>query len=213
MEPLPAGSMYRHAEPSITAREVGTAYIRKRFAKCVYGYRASQIDAYLVSQNYEEGWMKLAEVRNGKMTSSDSVLTKCLGREAGLDDMTTRMNIPSFRLMMAEEAYLARFESAPQTPADAPEVLTRAPLTVGVDPRASVFLAAVADCLVYRDLRGADALVRTKSDTPEERTAAVSLAPAVGDCLPKDRTLKLNATIIRSLAVEGLWARYARTVH
>lgn len=212
-EPLPAGSMYRHAETSITARDVGTARARKRFASCVYGYRASEIDAYLVGQDDADGMAKLTRAPKGKVASSSSVFTTCLEQQGGLGDMTARVNIPSFRLMMAEEAYLSRFESAPQMPTDATEVLSRTPLTVGVDTKASVFLAAVADCLVYRDLRGADALVRTSPDSPEERTVAVSLAPAVGDCLPKDQTLKLNATIIRSLAVEGLWARYARTAN
>lgn len=212
-EPLPAGSMYRRAETSITARELATGRVRKSFAKCVYGYRASEIDAYLISPNYEDGWAKLAGARKGKSASTSSVFTTCLGREAGLGDMTGRMNIPSFRLMMAEEAYLSRFESAPQPPADAMEVLSRVPLTVESVPEANVVLAAVADCLVYRDLRGADALARTMSGSSEERAAAVSLAASVGGCLPKDQTLKLNVTMIRSLAVEGLWARYARTVH
>jgi hypothetical protein len=212
-EPLPAGSMYRHAETSITARELATGRVRKSFARCVYGYRASDIDAYLISPNYEDGWAKLAGARKGKPSSSSSVFTTCLGREAGLGDMTGRMNIPSFRLMMAEEAYLSRFEILPQPPADAVEVLSRVPLTVGSVPEASAVLAAVADCLVYRDLSGADALVRTMLGSSEERAAAVSLAAAVGGCLPKDQTLKLNVTMIRSLAVEGLWARYARTVH
>ncbi|MCW2387592.1 hypothetical protein M2333_000638 [Sphingobium sp. B11D3B] len=179
----------------------------------MYGYRAAEIDAYLISPDYEGGWAKLAGARKGKPASSSSVFTTCLEREAGLGDMTAQVSIPSFRLLMAEEAYLSRFEGAPRPPTDAVEVLSREPLTVGSVPEASVVLAAVADCLVYHDLAGADALVRTVSDSPEERAGAVSLAAAVGGCLPPDQTLKLNVTMIRSLAVEGLWARYARTVH
>jgi hypothetical protein len=114
---------------------------------------------------------------------------------------------------MAEEAYLSRFDGVPRLPTDATEVLSRAPLTVDTESQANTFLAAVADCLVYRDVHGADALVRTMPGSPEERMAAVSLTSAFGACLPKDRTLRINTQMMRSLVAEGLWARYARTVH
>ena len=207
------GSMYRHSETPITATDVATSEVRKRFATCVYRLGGSDVDEYLASQDYSNGWAKLMRIRAGGMPASNSVLVRCLGREAGLDEMRGNVSTPTFRVMMAEEAYLSRFDSVPSLPSDAPEVLTRVPLTVGTDPQASTYLAAVADCLVYRNVQGADALVRTKSGSPEERVAAVSLASAFGSCLPKERTLKNNTQTMRSLAVEGLWARYARTVH
>ena len=207
-----AGSMRRYAETPITAREIGTPIVRKRFATCVYGFSSTDVDAFLANQDYEGGWVKLARARRGAPAAPDSVLGRCLGREGGGDDSIAHFNAPTFRLMMAEEAYLSRFASVPSLPADAPEVLNRVPLTVGDDSGANAYLSAVADCIIYRDTPGADQLVRARAGSPEERAAAASLAGSFGACLPKDRTLRLNAQMMRSLAVEGLWARYARTV-
>ncbi|GEM_PF-1450052 len=68
--------------------------------------------------------------------------------------------------------------------------------------------AAIADCAVSKDAGLADAVLRTGAGLPEERDAAVALAPVIGECVPAGQDLKLTLASIRALAAEGLWQRY-----
>ena len=123
--------------------------------------------------------------------------------------------VPTFRYMMAEEAYLSANRSGP--PANlAPALDAKAPgwgvvrryVSTGDALGKARFMGDFADCLVAKDPVGADALVRTDPNTVAERDAAVAMVPALGQCLVDGHELELNPVNIRSFAADGLWQRY-----
>lgn len=118
-----------------------------------------------------------------------------------------------FRSMLMENAYLAKTPSAPQPilndkgePAPAP---VRSYVSRQDQLAQATAFAELADCTAANGTAMADAVLRTGAGMPDERQAAVALAPVIGQCIPAGMDIKLTPDTIRGLAAEGMWQRYA----
>jgi len=138
-------------------------------------------------------------------------------------DACTKYNVPqmaqpvfmtpgALRNLLLEATYLEQVKSKPQVALDENGQPIAAPArrfasTDGNLAPAAAF-AAIADCAVAKDAGLADAVLRTGAGLPEERAAAVALAPVIGECVPAGQNVELTPTSIRALAAEGLWQRF-----
>ncbi len=181
--------------------------INKDFAECVYKRSKAAADQLLASGDP----LNTPSIEWGDEDDKGSQFTghACLGNWASLRNMSLEISPWTFRAMMAEEAYLARFRQPAVLAANAQEATGRT--LQGVDLRA-VGMMELADCITFRDTPAADALLRTTPQSAAERDAAVALAPVVSACLLEGQSFRVTPQSIRALAADGLWARYARTV-
>lgn len=117
------------------------------------------------------------------------------------------------RSILLEQTYLAHEPSAPQQllndkgePAPSP---ARKYVSKADQLASAASYGELADCTAQNGTALADTVLRTGAGMPEERTAAVALAPVIGQCIPAGLDIKLTPDTIRALAAEGLWQRYA----
>jgi hypothetical protein len=118
----------------------------------------------------------------------------------------------ALRNLLMEQAYLAKFAKTPQPLLDEKGEPKLAPprtfVTKGEQLPQAVAYAALADCTAATGSELADAMLRTGAGMPEERTAAVALAPVIGQCVQEGQNIALTQETIRALAAEGMWQRY-----
>jgi hypothetical protein len=210
-------SVYPFSAPVKKMNDANTGVLRKKLAACLYKHGTRAVDDYLENRGRFASIAEMIGTPPGQTTKQP--FAGCLDSTGFYGRLTVIYKPETFRPLFVEEAYLSKFDNAPQLPTGAVEILSRPPVPADVEAdsnsgvAAASLLAAISDCLVFKDTSGADALLRTRPFSAEERTVAISLAPAFGGCLPQGQTLKVNPQMIRALAADGLWARYARTVH
>ena len=189
-----------------------TGQMVKPFAQCVY--QRNMANASRLLENSDP-----VSVDFARLNSSESEITKlmkmddCLGLQG--NDMETQLGLrfgsQQLRSMMQEEAYLAQHRVAPALSADAVEILPRHFISTGEALEQAKGIAVFADCLVFADTAGSDALLRTMPGSKNERATARELAPALEACLVQGQNLSLKTSNVRILAADGLWNRYVRS--
>lgn len=119
----------------------------------------------------------------------------------------------ALRNLLLEATYLEKAQAKPAPLMDAggkPSPSPARSFASKEDKLASATaFATIADCTATNGLDLADALIRTGAGLPEERQAAVALAPVIGACVPEGQNVSLTPSTIRIIAAEGLWQRYA----
>lgn len=117
------------------------------------------------------------------------------------------------RNLLLESAYLDSEQATPKPllneKGEPAAASARAFPTKGDNLPAVTAYAALADCVAAKDPALADALLRTGFGLPDERQAAVALAPSIGTCVQEGSNVSLTPASIRTLAAEGMWHRYA----
>ena len=202
---LPKPAYWNSPQPyEVRGEENGR--LMKMFFSCVYGSSPSEIDAYLKSSD-------ISGALPAKSVKLEQVTKRCGNRMgvATMQQLHARIPGAVYRSFMAEQAYLAKQSTPAVLPAGAIEFLRQAPKADGL-PLVHA-LVSTADCLSFRDTRGADALLRTVPGSKEEQVAARALVPALSQCIAADEKFSMTAQTIRSFAADGLWARYAQTEH
>jgi hypothetical protein len=201
------GTRFLKKPTEVNPREAGIE--RKNFGRCVYARIPDRVDKLLENSDPEG-------IEFYAASDSQERFWQAIGKDnfcgdlnsAAADRRQLSMSNSAFRSLMLEEAYLARFKQAPALPADATELANRRYMTEGATSARS--LGQFADCLVFRDVASADALLRTMPGSDEEKQAARALAPTLGACLVRGQTLSLNTANVRAFAADGLWTRFAR---
>ena len=216
MSPLPASAQIDSAAPTgshvgvnpdkIGGTEAGD--MQKGFGKCVF--QVNHQTAVKVLLNGDPLTVDLAAAH---LRSSDlsHVLETCLGRQSqSLDfNISASFSALTLRSMLEEAAYLSTNRVAPAPSAVVPTV-ERKYFSQGPDLAKAQAKAAISDCLISKDAEGADALLRTVPGGTAEHIAAAALARSLGPCLPTGLSFKLTPAVIRSLAGDGLYVRYAQ---
>ena len=126
-----------------------------------------------------------------------------IGHTTGVEG---RFQVRSLRGWLAELAYVTKNRTLPTAPVAS--VLPRNFFAIGSELIQAQGLGEFADCLATTDAEKLDVLVRTAWGSPEERVAAQSLAPILGQCLPQGLEAALRVESIRSYAASGLWQRF-----
>jgi len=132
-----------------------------------------------------------------------------LGVNASLSKVGMSFTMSRLRALLVEEIYLKDNGSAPFISLDTPEGTDRQFVSSGKDLERARGLAAFADCLVYRDVSRADALLRTEPGSSDEAEVSRALVPELSNCLMEGQTIAFSPSSIRALAADGLWARSA----
>ncbi len=183
------------------------AVVGKRMAGCVYRSSRRNVLKFMNhvdlggSTNFNKEFVEFAE-------STD--FSTCLGVQVlpfGFGSIT--FSLPVMRDVLAEEIYLSS-HSSPPAPPPAGLVLQPRYVSEGANLERAKLLHSFADCAILQNLNGADAVLRTKPASSEERLAARALAPALSACLTEGQQIKLNTRSIRSLVAYAMWFRFAR---
>lgn len=207
LEPTaPGGSLIKRKPATMDPKRQGV--LMKSFSRCVYGRKTDDMRKLL--QHSDPAAIDHAKAETDKLAMGpESLIADCLSRCFDTETLSIQVNFSHDRLrvLMLEEDYLARVMAAPTVnPAVAP---ARHYVATGDDLVRAQAIARFSDCVIARDVAGADVLVRTMPGSDDERSAARALAPALGACLLSGEQMKLNAASVRTYAVEGLWARFA----
>jgi hypothetical protein len=207
LEPTaPGGSLIKRKPATMDPKRQGV--LMKSFSRCAYGRKTDEMLKLL--RHSDPVAIDHAKAETDKLsTGPDSLIADCLSRSFDTETLYMQVNFTHDRLrvQMMEEDYLTRATAVPTVdPAFPP---ARAYVATGDDLLRAQAITRFSDCVVARDVAGADALVRTMPGSDDERSAARALAPALGACLLAGEQMKLNAASVRTYAVEGLWARFA----
>ncbi|MEO7248301.1 MAG: hypothetical protein ABIW31_07565 [Novosphingobium sp.] len=173
------------------------------FARCIVALSLSRTDYYLRHSDPLAADPNLDPVQF-------LPLSDCLGSAAGINSLESqgRFSHVSLRSWLTEAAYIrVNPRYAPLT-VEALPAPSRAYFATGPEMQQAVAMGNFADCVTSRDSAGADAVLRTKRGSVEERAAARALAPVLGACVTAGQILTFNAATIRIYAAEGLWQRY-----
>lgn len=181
----------------------------KGVGRCVYQGNGRKADNLLATSDTESLSGKEFGFRSSGQDDQFGI-SDCMAYQTIGTELKTQLQFSMIRIraMMAEEAYLKRFGAPPALPVGAVEDAPRTYFSTGPNLAKARSLAAFADCVVFRDTRGADAVLRTPPGTMEERKAAMALAPVLGPCLVQGQEVALTPIAIRAIVADGLWARY-----
>lgn len=201
------GTRFQTKPTQVNPEEAGV--VRKSFARCLYNRAPARVDKLLENSD-PEGIEYFAAGTTAERFRSDVGIDYCLHFESAASDARQlTMSNTAFRSAMLEEAYLARFKTAPALPEDATEIISdRRYITEGSTSARA--LGRFADCLIFHSAADADALLRTMPGSDGEKQAARAMAPALGGCLMRGQTLSLNTANVRAFAADGLWTRFVR---
>jgi len=202
----PTGSHLRVDPDKIAGEEAGD--MQKGFGRCIFEVNHQTAVKILLN-----GDPMTVDLVAAHLHSSDisHALEHCLGQQAQGTDFNISASFSSQTLhsMLEEAAYLEINRTAPElSPVTAPA--ERRFVSLGTDLPKAQAMAAISDCLIVKDPKGADALLRTIPGGPGEHADAVALAPSLGSCLTAGQSLKLTPAVIRNLAADGLFTRYAQ---
>ena len=192
---------------TVDRREAGL--VKKSFGRCIY--RKDQKAAFALLQHSDFMRVDVAAAKIKNVAKIFDMET-CLGDQVGAQQSALGYKFPldTLHVMLAEEAYLSSHPTVPVLPANALEMVDRSYVSEGENLAKAKSLAMFADCVVYKNTDGADKLLRTMPASPEEKSAAKSLAPALGACLDEGAKVSLSADSIRGYVADGLWNRFSR---
>jgi hypothetical protein len=191
---------------------VRVGHMIKGVARCVYQSNGRKADRLLATSDTDSLSGKEFGFRSSGQDDEYGI-SDCMTYQTVGTEMKTQLqfSLVRIRAMMAEEAYLKRFSAPPGLPAGATEDAPRKFFSTGATLARAHSLAAFADCVVFKNTAGADAVLRTPPGTMEERKAALTFAPVLGPCLVEGQEIALTPIAIRAIVADGLWARYVAT--
>ncbi len=192
---------------AVPGREAGL--IKKAFGRCIYESNKKAAAAIL---SHSDGIG--IDLQSAKIT--DLVQTfkmrDCLGEQVSETQSALgfRFGREMLHGLLVEETYLAGHPTAPTLAAGAVEVIDRTYVSIGDALPKARALGAFADCIVFTDVTGSDALLRTIPGSTGERAAARALVPALSKCLNQGAQLSMTPASIRGYVADGLWNRFSR---
>lgn len=203
------------------AEETGDRYAKAfmtAFRHCYYKNFPERSEAFLTetdaySEGIPAGTVDRHTLRANKWSAGCQFDTRATVFKSQMSFDTRAL-----RYMLAEGSYLFNFPDAP--PADiAPDSTASAPdwnvgrvyVSTGENLGKARFFGDFADCIAAKDPVGADRLLRSEIQSPEERAAAMGMIDALGNCLVAGNELELTPENIRSFAADGMWQRYVAT--
>lgn len=136
-------------------------------------------------------------------------LSTCLVRS--MDDQVStaqlNLNTTTLRSVLAEEVYLSEYNTPIEIPDGQSETLANRYFTPSDNNAKSAAFGAFTDCVVYKSPQDADAVLRTRPGSEQEKTAVRALIPALSACIIKDQEVTLTEAGIRTIVADGLWSR------
>ncbi|MBN8807198.1 MAG: hypothetical protein J0I47_03020 [Sphingomonas sp.] len=203
----PTGSMLQVRPVAIAPERLGEMQVE--FGRCIYGSNPRAAAALLTHSDAFAADLKAARINDPRISFDTD---RCLRQERRDDEPNLDVAITPLgvRAMLLEPAYLEAYRHPPVLAAGAVEALPRQFVSTGDQLVRARQLAVFADCVVFHDLTGADALVRTMPGTPSEVAAARALAPSLGACLAQGQRFSLAAKNVRAVVADGLWTRFVR---
>jgi hypothetical protein len=111
----------------------------------------------------------------------------------------------TFRAMMAEAAYLAKYSSFGNS-TTVLRTLDHNSFATGTDDRTFIDLA---DCVVVANKSDADSLLRATPGSDAERATAGAMASTIKGCT-QNAEVEVLVPTIRALAAYGLWMHYVK---
>jgi hypothetical protein len=181
----------------------------KSAARCALKSKPAAVARLLENSDPMQVDFKALAVKEDKLFE-ELGFVKCMQSQMTLAQFQMGVDFKpnALRSLLLEEAYLDARPSAPRLPDAAVEQSSRHFVSEGELLKQAQGLAAFADCITFKDSVGADAVLRTKPRSPEERTAARALAPTLGGCLAEGQQISLTAENIRAVVADGLWSRF-----
>lgn len=185
--------------------------IEKDFATCVFSRNPELVTDFLAKTDPGSTGLPDLGFPNDEVVEAFGMVD-CLGdaNRASQSDSSMAINVRRMRSLVAEEAYLARHDSALVISDGGEEVLSNRVFSssnnaeVADDARVK---AAIADCVIFNAPTHADALLRTAPASEAERQAVQALIPALSNCIVEGQEVTLTAVSIRAIVADGLWAR------
>lgn len=204
---VPTGSHIPVPPEIVAAKEAG--FIAKAFARCIYESNKKAAAAILAHSDAMTVDLPAAQITDPSRTFHMPV---CLGKQARETDIALGFKFQRevLRRMLTEETYLAGHLSAPTLAAGSVELIDRNYVSDGDNLRRAREVGRFADCVVFNDVAGSDALLRTIPASTAERAAARALVPALGKCLDQGAQLSMSPKSIRVYVADGLWNRFSR---
>lgn len=198
---VPTGSHVRQAPDKVEGRAQGRMI--DALANCARSRVPSRVDYYIRNS---DDLSRTSEIDN---VAKYLRLPTCLGRASSFGSLGSqaRFSDRNLRAWLTEEVYLKENDEFVPLAEDATPPPEREYFSVRRKDLA-ITLGTFADCLILRDAVGADALLRTDRGSPEERSAAHAMVPALSGCLPQGTTLSFTPKDIRTYSASGLWQRY-----
>lgn len=190
-----------------TAEESDARQMQKRIAKCVFYRNKDDVRALLVNSDFDR--IDFDAIESDPDTLFDDLdFGDCLGRAMKHSQykIYATMRYSTLRNLLAEEAYLKDNDEASKLSEGAPKVLTSRFAFENGGPRAEV-LAELSDCITYRNLPAADAVLRERPGTDDELEALDALGTTLVTCLDTEDPPEFSASMVRQLIADGLWAR------
>jgi len=111
--------------------------------------------------------------------------SECMGGAAGQVSFTTMLVVGA----IAEQLIADRKPHI--------DLATALPAALPAKPRNA--FEEIGDCVVGKDPQHVIALLKSKPTSPQEKAGMAALTPAIGACLPANRTFKLSYPVVRSL--------------
>jgi hypothetical protein len=211
LEPqMQTGSHIRVKPEVLDPLEAGRT--RKQFAQCVYARNPALVRALLRHSDPETIDMTAGGTAPPKNLVEQLGLDGCLSAQMNATQAALGLKASSLALrsLLLEEDYLAGNSAPPQLRAAEAEDTGRIYISQGDALARARAFGQLADCVTFADTASADALLRTMPESDQERMAARALAPVIGPCMTEGQTIKVNAAVVRTIAADGLWARYAQ---
>ena len=192
-----------------TVDPVRAGVVKKGFARCLYTKNSAKTPVLLEYSDPVTLDLDKLKIPNDDLGKYLGMST-CLGDQADgtQSAIGLRFSPIQLRAMLQEEAYLDAHAEPPALAEGSVEIVQRNYFSEGDNLRAARGLGVFADCLVFKDTRNSDAILRTMPGSKEERAAAQALGPTLGACLVQGQTLSLSPSSIRGFAADGLWTRY-----
>lgn len=201
------------AQDDMSESKVGTRFNRDKFdsdrgaretmsyfGRCVAAYKSDEIRTFLMNPVHET-WESIMDFPNDR--------THCASRN-------TVASFVDFRGAVAEGWYLARFKKEPPAfllnseatpPAEEETVALIA--AASDDEKAQVIVDEFARCVAVVDVRGVDALLRTRHASKEEAAAVQALAPSFSPCAFEGQKLAFDTAGLRSALAYAMARRAA----
>ncbi|MFL0356503.1 hypothetical protein ACI5KX_08465 [Erythrobacter sp. GH1-10] len=185
--------------------------IAKKFGNCLFERRKGQsINLLSVSDYWAIDYDNLGDA--GHLLSNRILMEQCLGRvgRPGISGIGMRVSDIAIRSSLTEAAYLDVYgdmDDPITIDPDAPEFLPNRFYVEGPTLENARAAASMSDCVVYQAPAKAHAIVHTQPASREERAAIKDIVPALGNCIPAGKQMKLDIESIRAFVAEGLWAR------
>lgn len=174
----------------------------EQFSECVVARSPAKVDYFL--RKSDNATTDPAIGRVGRYLPLDLCLGN--GDTVEANALLLKTTNQSLRAMLTEAAYKRANQTVPS--AVGTTVTQRAYFSSATEQGPLKAQAYFSDCIVEKDLAGADALVRTHWGSKDEAKAARALAPVLGTCLLAGQTLSLLPQNVRQFVADGLWQRF-----